>query len=258
MTRLVNIIIIMTATLCSLKLARGENITLDNELQSFSVKTGASRIIYFADSNGASLTVMNPQSYPMLVQSEVVADDKNNRAPFIVTPPLFRLDGHQQSRIKIIAITNHDSDTTESLFWLCLKGIPPEPDAEWTDEAYKKKQARQHATLLTQLRIKNCLKLLVRPSSLHGTPEDFASSLTWIKNGKTLTVNNPTPFFINLRSVQLENIKVNNTEYVPPMGKRELGIPADAHGPVRWQLITDYGGDSKVFTSELTSVPPSH
>lgn len=258
MTRTTNAIIIVAAILCSLQLARGESMPLENELQSFSVKTGATRIIYSAGSNGASMTVMNPQAYPMLVQSEVMMEDRKTRAPFIVTPPLFRLDGHQQSRIKIIATSNHDNDMTESLFWLCLKGIPPEPDAEWTDEAYKKKRARQHATLLTQLRIKNCLKLLVRPSSLHGTPEDVASSLTWVINGKTLTVNNPTPFFINLRSVQLGNIKVNNTDYVPPMSKRELGIPADAHGPVHWQLITDYGGDSKVFTSELTSVPPSH
>jgi len=257
MTRLINIMIISAAVLCSIQLARGKDIALENELQSFSVKTGASRIIYFADSNGASLTVMNPQSYPMLVQSEVVDDDKKSRAPFIVTPPLFRLDGHQQSRIKIIATSNHDNDMTESLFWLCLTGIPPEADAEWTDEAYKKTQARQHATLLTQLRIKNCLKLLVRPSSLHGTPEDVASSLTWVKNGKTLTINNPTSFFINLSSVQLDNIKVKNTDYIPPMDKRELGIPSDAHGPVRWQLITDYGGESKVFTSELTTVPPS-
>ncbi|WP_312041131.1 fimbria/pilus periplasmic chaperone [Pantoea eucalypti] len=244
--------------LCSLQLARGENIPLENELQSFSVKTGATRLIYFADSKGASLTVMNPQSYPMLIQSEVVAEDKKTRAPFIVTPPLFRLDGHQQSRIKVIATSDHDSDKKESLFWLCLTGIPPEADAEWTDEAYKKKQAGHRATLLTQLRIKTCLKLLVRPSSLRGTPDDFASSLTWVKSGKTLTVYNPTPFFMNLSSVQLGNKSVNNPDYVPPMGKRELNIFADASGQVHWRLITDYGGDSKEFTSDLSQSAPGH
>ncbi|MCX3308254.1 fimbria/pilus periplasmic chaperone [Pantoea vagans] len=251
MTRITNAAVISAAILCTLNLARGENAPLINELQSFSVKTGATRIIYSPGSQGASLTVMNPQGYPMLVQSEIFMEDQKTRAPFIVTPPLFRLDGHQQSRIKIIATSSHDYDTKESLHWLCLTGIPPEADDEWTDEAYKKKQTAQHATLLTQLRIKSCLKLIVRPSSLKGTPDDFASSLTWVKTGKTLTVTNPTPFFINLKSVLLGKESVNNLDYVPPMGKRELDMPSSADGPVHWRLITDYGGDSQEFTSTL-------
>ncbi|MEN4586535.1 fimbria/pilus periplasmic chaperone [Pantoea agglomerans] len=258
MTRTTNAIIIVAAILCSLQLARGESMPLENELKSFSVKTGATRIIYSAGSNGASMTVMNPQAYPMLVQSEVMMEDRKTRAPFIVTPPLFRLDGHQQSRIKVIATSSHNNDTKESLYWLCVTGIPPEADADWTGDAYRKKKAGQHATLLTQLRIKSCLKLLVRPSSLRGTPEDFASSLTWAKRGRTLTVSNPTPFFMNLRSVQLGKSSVANAEYVPPMGKRQLRIPADASGQVHWRLITDYGGDSKAFTSDLSTDPVSH
>lgn len=257
MKRIMNIYIISAAMLCTLQLARGENVPLENELQSFSVKTGATRLIYSAGSPGASLTVMNPQAYPMLVQSEVILEDRKTRAPFIVTPPLFRLDGHQQSRIKVIATGSHADDTKESLYWLCLTGIPPEVDDEWTGEAYKKKQAVQHATLLTQLRIKSCLKLLTRPSSLKGAPDDFASRLTWEKRGKTLTVTNPTPFFMNLRSIQLGKESVDNPEYVPPMGKRELSVSADARGPVYWRLITDYGGDSQEFTSDL-SIKPGH
>jgi len=249
MTRLTKASAILAAFICTVTLARGENISIQNELQSFSVKTGATRLIYTAGSSGASLTITNPQSYPMLVQSEVVTEDRKTRAPFIVTPPLFRLDGHQQSRIKVISTSNDDSARKESLFWLCLTGIPPEADAEWTDDAYKEKQSKQHATLLTQLRIKSCLKLIVRPASLRGTPDDFASSLTWVKKGKKLTVKNPTPFYMNLSSVLLGNTGVENLEYVPPMGERELSIPSDASGPVHWRLITDYGGDSREFIS---------
>ncbi|MGK3130740.1 fimbria/pilus periplasmic chaperone [Pantoea sp. C8B4] len=247
----VNCIVLMAAMMCTMTLAQAGNVPIENELQSFSVKTGATRLIYPAGSNGASLTVMNPQSYPMLVQSEVIGNDRKSEAPFIVTPPLFRLDGHQQSRIKVIATSNHDDDQKESLYWLCLTGIPPEQDSAWTDDAYKKKQTGKKATILTQLRIKSCLKLIVRPSSLRGTPDDFASSLTWVKTGKTLTVTNPTPFFINLKSVLLGKESVNNLDFVPPMGKRELILPDSAHGPVHWRLITDYGGDSQEFTSPL-------
>lgn len=241
----------VAALLLTSSLAHAETDNLTNELQKFSVETGATRLIYPSNSNGVTLTVKNPQSYPVLVQSEVIGEDQKSKAPFIVTPPLFRLDGHQQSRIKIISTDNHESDIKESLYWLCLTGIPPEPDSEWTDDDFKKRNTGSKATLLTQLRIKTCLKLLIRPSSLKGTPDDFASSLTWKKNGKVLTVNNPTPFFMNLKSVQLGNKSVDSLNYVPPMGTLELEISPGAHGPVHWQLITDYGGDSREFTSEL-------
>ncbi|MGK3116289.1 fimbria/pilus periplasmic chaperone [Candidatus Pantoea formicae] len=233
----------------SLSYADAQNIS--TELQNFSVKTGATRLIYSAGTSGATLTVMNPQSYPMLVQSEVVGEDGKSKAPFIVTPPLFRLDGHQQSRIKVVATSNHDMDTKESLYWLCLTGIPPEPDSEWADAEFKKKNAGHTATLLTQLRIKTCLKLLMRPSSLKGTPDDFASSLTWKKNGKVLTVNNPTPFFINLKSVRLGTENIASLNYIPPMGTLQLDASPEARGPVHWRLITDYGGDSREFISDL-------
>lgn len=215
------------------------------------MKTGATRIIYSAGTAGATLTVMNPQSYPMLVQSEVVAEDGKSKAPFIVTPPLFRLDGHQQSRIKIVTTHNHDTDTKESLYWLCLTGIPPEPDSEWVDDEFKNKTRGQRATLLTQLRIKTCLKLFIRPSSLTGVPDDVASRLTWAKSGEKLTVRNPTPFFINLKSVQLGTENIANLNYIPPMGKLQFDVSPGAVGPVRWRLITDYGGESREFTSKL-------
>lgn len=253
----INTGVILTAFICAITLARGEEIPVQNELQSFSVKTGATRLVYATNAKGVSLTVMNPQSYPMLVQSDVIGEDRKSKAPFIVTPPLFRLDGHQQSRIKIIATGNHDSDNKESLYWLCLTGIPPEPDSDWTDADYKKEHAGHSATLLTQLRIKSCLKMFIRPSDLKGTPEDFASQLTWEKTGNKLTVNNPTPFYMNLKSVQLGKQNVSSLDYVPPMGKLELSLPAGAQGPVHWQLITDYGGDSKEFTSDLKAIRPA-
>lgn len=257
MTTLIKASAILAAFICSTTHAREEETPVQHELQSFSVKTGATRLIYATNAQGVSLTVMNPQSYPMLVQSDVIGEDRKTKAPFIVTPPLFRLDGHQQSRIRVIATSNHDSDKKESLYWLCLTGIPPEPDADWTDASDKKQQAGHSATLLTQLRIKSCLKMFIRPSDLKGSPEDFASQLTWETTGNKLTVNNPTPFFMNLKRVLLGKQSVFSLNYVPPMGTLELSLPAGAQGPVHWQLITDYGGDSKEFTSELKAIRPA-
>ncbi|WP_321572942.1 fimbria/pilus periplasmic chaperone, partial [Hafnia paralvei] len=68
----------------------------DVTTQPFTVKIGASRVIYGLTSSGESIGVSNLQDYPMLIQSTVLGEDKKTKAPFVVTPPLFRLDGQQQ------------------------------------------------------------------------------------------------------------------------------------------------------------------
>lgn len=225
---------------------------LTQEMQTFSVKTGATRVIYTPGSAGATLTVINPQSYPMLVQSEVLKEDKKTKASFIVTPPLFRLDGHQQNRLKVVSTGDAGPAGRESLNWLCLTGIPPEPDSAWAqDDKAGKARPANRATLLTQMRVSSCLKLLVRPAALKGTPVDVAPSLTWHLAGTTLTATNPTPFFMNLKSVTLGGRTVSNPGYVPPMGQLSVTVPAGTTGPVSWTLVTDYGGDSREFRAPL-------
>lgn len=54
---------------------------LNSATKSFSVKLGATRVIYHAGTPGATLSVSNPQNYPILVQSSVKAEDKKFASP---------------------------------------------------------------------------------------------------------------------------------------------------------------------------------
>lgn len=218
-------------------------------MQTFSIKTGSTRIIYTPGSVGVSLLVLNPQSYPMLVQSIVLKDDRQEKAPFIVTPPLFRLDGKQQNKIKVVAVGDTGPADRESLDWLCLTGIPPEADSAWAGDNIS--PSPKHATILTQLRVKSCIKILVRPPSLKGKPVDMTEFLTWHKSGSTLTVDNPTPFYMNLRTVHLGYSTINSPGYVPPYGQLHIVVHHNDNGLVHWKLVTDYGGDSREFESPL-------
>lgn len=58
------------------------NQQLNSATKLFSVKLGATRVIYHAGTAGATLSVSNPQNYPILVQSSVKAADKSSPAPF--------------------------------------------------------------------------------------------------------------------------------------------------------------------------------
>ncbi|MEY6306133.1 fimbria/pilus periplasmic chaperone, partial [Salmonella enterica subsp. enterica serovar Corvallis] len=142
---------------------------LNSATKSFSVKLGATRVIYHAGTPGATLSVSNPQDYPILVQSSVKAEDKNSPAPFMVMPPLFRLEANQQSQLRIIRTGGDMPTDRETLQWVCIKAVPPENEPSDT-------QAKG-ATLDLNLSISTCDKLIFRPDAVKGTPEDVAGNL---------------------------------------------------------------------------------
>lgn len=50
----------------------------------------------------------------------------------------------------------------------------------------------------------NCIKVFVRPDTIKGHPEDFADKVTWSKKGTTvLEANNPTPFYLNIKELNI-------------------------------------------------------
>lgn len=81
---------------------------------------------------------------------------------------------------------------------------------------------------------------------------DLPSSLVWIqkKEGK-LNVNNPTPFYMNLSRVSVGDIPIKLSETLAPFSSLDFTLPKGATGQVKWQVITDAGGESRVYTSSL-------
>ncbi|MEL5558456.1 fimbria/pilus periplasmic chaperone [Serratia ureilytica] len=221
---------------------------IEKKEQPFALKLGATRVIYRPGSAGASLNAINPQDYPMLVKSQVFDEDKKTLAPFIVTPPLFRLDGQQSSRLRIIGSRDGSLPADrETLKWLCVTGVPPKGDDAWA----KGGQKPTHATLNIQVSVSSCIKLLVRPEAVRGGPESVADGLSWRRQGATLKVTNPTPFYLNLKSLTVGGKKVEAMDYVPPFGTRDFALPSGASGQVAWRILTDLGGDSRLYKADL-------
>ncbi|ENB9463747.1 fimbria/pilus periplasmic chaperone [Providencia rettgeri] len=251
----VNKIVMLWVALCvtQTSVANSSPTNLVHETQKFSVETGATRVIFTPNSQGSTLTVTNPQTYPILVQSEVLQADKETKSSFVVTPPLFRLDGEQSNRIRIINTEKLGPDDRESLYWLCITGIPPEIDSDWVTEDEKSKQL-DSARLLTQMRIKSCIKLIVRPKSIaNKTALDVASSIEWIKEGERLKIHNPTPYIFNFKDISINNKKVSlpDSGYILPYSDATVSVKAVGDSTVSWHLITDFGGESRKFESKI-------
>jgi P pilus assembly chaperone PapD len=199
------------------------------------VTVGGTRLIYNGGKKEASLSVTNTDINPYLIQSW--AETQNGgaeKAPFIVTPPLFRLDGNQQNLLRIVRTGGSLPEDRESLYWLNIKSIP----------AGSKKEGAN--TL--QIAVKTRIKLLYRPQGLKGTPEDVTGKLTWSQSGTRLTVTNPTPFVMNFQQVKIGGREVKDITYVLPMSQATFTTPASVSGPVSWKLISDYGGTGAEHT----------
>ncbi|HAV2168387.1 TPA: pili assembly chaperone PapD [Escherichia coli] len=212
---------------------------LNSTTKSFSVKLGATRVIYHSSTPGATISVSNPQNYPILVQSSVKAEDKNSPAPFVVMPPLFRLEANQQSQLRIIRTGGDMPTDRETLQWVCIKAVPPVNESSDTQP--------KNATLNLNLSISTCDKLIFRPDAVKGAPEDVAGNLRWVETGNKLKVENPTPFYMNLASVTVGGKAIKNIGYIPPFADKTLNMPNSSRGDVEWKIITDLGGESHPF-----------
>jgi P pilus assembly chaperone PapD len=220
--------------------------TFANEIntsqKSYSVKIGSSRIIYNEKSAGASVIVTNPEQYPVLIQSSVYAEDKTARGAFVVAPPLFRLESTATSSLKILRNKNSLPSDRETMEWLCVKGVPP---TEMSQMASKEGVAE----VVLQVSINTCNKLLYRPAALRGNMLISAEKIKWKREGGGLIGVNDSPYFIHLSSLSVGGIDVFNPDYISPFSQKSFKV--NNTGAIKWRVITDNGGESRLFTSGM-------
>ena len=197
--------------------------------ESGGVTVGGTRLIYDGSKKEASLSVTNSDSNPYLIQSWVEAKTEGGeKAPFIITPPLFRLEGNQQNVLRIVRTGGSLPEDRESLYWMDIKSIPA--------------SAKKEGVNTLQIAVKTRIKLIYRPKGLGESPESVTDKLTWHQSGGTLTVNNPTPFVMNFQQVKVGGRDIPDVTYVMPMSQTSFTVPNGVSGKVSWRLITDYGG----------------
>lgn len=188
---------------------------------------GGTRVIFEGAKKEATINITNPDNTPYLIQSWIdMQDGVSGKAPFIITPPLYRLDGGQKNLERIV-MTGSLPQEQESLFWLNIKAIP---------SASKQMNALQIA-------VKTRIKLIYRPDGLRAsTPEEQANKLTWQRSGNAIQVNNPTPYVINFNEITLGGRKLDDVTYVLPGASARFSLPEGVSGhSLTFKVINDYG-----------------
>lgn len=196
------------------------------------VVVGGTRVVYDGSKKEASISVMNPdKNTPYLIQSwiEDPSAGDTKKAPFIMTPPLFRLDAGQENVLRIIRTGGTFPENKESVFWVNIKSIP---SSEKSDENQ------------LQIAVKTRIKLFYRPAGLPGSANDAYKALKFSRSGNQLLVNNPTPYHVSFYRVSVGKEEIKNAGMVAPQSSLTWTVPDGATGAVSWQAINDFGGIS--------------
>ena len=217
--------------------------------RAFKLELSATRIIYSAGAQGARLSVKNPQNFPVLVQSQVLNEDRKTQAPFVVTPPLFRLDANLRNTLRIIGTGGLQTGRKESLHWLCVTGIPPKDGDVWAHNSAQ--DAANRALLNVQVSTHMCIKLIARPANLSGSMMQAAESVHWTREGNALRAKNDSPYYINLYSLSTGAQQVTRLSYIPPFASQTFSLKDKPEDSVNWSVVTDTGGESRRFTAPI-------
>ncbi|MGC7561062.1 fimbrial biogenesis chaperone [Pasteurella sp. PK-2025] len=201
------------------------------------------RIVYPQDKKNISIQLENNGDRPALVQAwlddgRTNVDPSTIKLPFIITPPVSRMEAKSQQVLRIRYTGEALAQDRESLFYFNLFDIPPKPS---------KKELDKNPNYL-QFAVNNRLKFFFRPTSLPYPVSDAYQKVQWSVNGKKLVVKNPTPYHITYLEIELKQgkkvYKVKNADMVAPFAEAQFDLvqPVKGKADVHWHVINDYGG----------------
>jgi P pilus assembly chaperone PapD len=208
------------------------------------------RVIYpEAEKRGVSLKAYNKTGTPYLMQSRILPvdpatgnvdmnDKGTSPAPFIVTPPLERLEANGELTLRIRRNDIPLPTDRESVYFISMKGIPSQVVPEKGDSTR------------VVLAVVNSLKVFYRPEGLaKRAVVDVAGKLRFRRQGNQLIADNPTPYWLTFSRLKVGKTALDKAQLrlmVPPKGQRQYTLPEHASGTVEWQLIDEDGWDTPV------------
>lgn len=207
------------------------------------------RFIYPASSSEITIQMTNMASTPSLAQIWLDEGDpdvlpEKISTPFIISPPIARMDSKNGQSIRIKKQEGQDIPVSdrESLWWLNILDIPAIDNNEIKNAA---------GTL--NMAIRSRFKFIWRPAGL-GERGDAESKLELFVSGANITVLNPSPFFITIVDIKTASGTglLEEGEMIAPKSKMKLKmkekIPSGKNLVV--QSVNDYGGmiETKIIT----------
>ncbi|HAT3671062.1 TPA: fimbrial chaperone [Klebsiella oxytoca] len=201
------------------------------------------RVIYPQSAKDVTVKMENRGTKPLLVQSWLddgrdTVNPQELKLPFIVTPPVSRIDPSKGQTVRITWTQQPLAQDRESLFWFDVLEVPP-----------KAKDGDSQNVL--QLAFRTRIKMFFRPDGLPGDPAIAAGNLKWSQQGTALIANNSSPYYVSMAkaTVTVNGKKIEvDSHTIPPLSNETIPVknaPALRGGKIEYTAINDFGGTEK-------------
>ncbi|WP_430247761.1 molecular chaperone [Providencia sp. PAZ2] len=216
------------------------------------LRLAQTRVVFDAANPNTKLAIKNSSPQVYLIKADVLNTPEGNAhkpaPPFIVTPPMSRLEKESQSTLLIVRNGASELPTDrESVFYLSLLAIPSTTKASAPEGEMTSAQV--------SVGIRNVIKLFYRPKGLPMSVESASSQLTFRQQGQQLEVSNPTPYYITLAQLSVDQHPIDVRELDPMIAPFSTQIYPVKGGATRaeWRVITDYGDMSPAYQGKVQS-----
>lgn len=200
------------------------------------VGLGTTRLVYHANEKQTSLDVRNTHtSSPFLIQTWLDNDAGVKTQDFIVVPPLSVLRPKSENTLRIIFTGKGLPDDRETLYWLTVKAIP---------------QSSDQGENTLQLAAASRIKVFYRPAGIVEKHDEAYKKISPSLNGSELTLKNPTPYYLTLIVLRVDNKEIKSF-MLPPEGA--VTVPGKFSGAknITYQTINDYGAWTSLVSKKI-------
>lgn len=205
----------------------------------------ATRLIYPQGANSISVTLRNTTTHQPYLTQVAMSKEQNSlvAAPFVVSPPLFRLEPKSTNQVRIMLTREALPADRESVFYFHATAIP-------ASQTRNDSQADDKIKGITRFAVGNTIKVFYRPSGLSGTSVEAQKNLRFTRQGNTLVVTNPSAYYVSLAGLkvgsEILSLATPQALMLAPFSSHTY-TGSTINSPVVWQTINDMGGvDSHV------------
>ncbi|MBG3090126.1 fimbrial biogenesis chaperone [Proteus terrae] len=207
-----------------------------------SIEINKDKFIFIESINQEIIEIKNKTDNDYFIQSWITHYDKenSNEIPFMVTPPLFKIEKDENFSLKIFKIDKIKEEDRESLYRINIKRIPILLNSDSNKN-------------MLHVSVNSVYNLIYRPVSIEKDAKDAYKKIEFLKNkNNEFIINNPTPYFITLSSISYDDIlTITESKTLPPFKKYNTKKEISGNGIVKWKIFNQYGIETEAVDKEV-------
>lgn len=200
------------------------------------------RVIYPESAKDVTVNMENRGNKPLLVQTWLddgrdTTNPQELKLPFIVTPPVSRVDPSKGQTVRITWLGQAMPKDRESMYWFNVLEVPPKAKAEESQN-------------MLQLAFRTRIKMFFRPNNLKGDPSTAAAQLKWSQQANALVAQNDSPFYVSIAKIETsaggKKVELEPHVVAPFASQRyEMKNASGKVNKLTYTTINDFGGAEK-------------